>query len=104
MKTLVTSAMLLIAALGCVEPRTNTQTVDGRPKVLVKDAPKGAVLYVDGVSMGQADSYRGDPGVLLLDPGTHLIEVKAADRLLFSQRIFFGGGELRTITVSGGSR
>lgn len=104
MKTFLTAAMLLIGALGCVEPRTNMRVVDGRPKILVKDAPKGAVLYVDGVSMGQADAYQGDPSVLLLEPGTHLIEVKAFERLLFSQRIFFGGGELRTITVSGGSK
>lgn len=71
---------------------------------MVKDAPKGALLFVDGVSMGQADSYSGDPSVLLLEPGTHVIEVKAGDRLLFSQRIFLGGSELRTISVSGGSR
>lgn len=104
MKSLLTAAVVLIAALGCAQPRTSTQAVDGRPKILVKDAPKGAVLYVDGVSMGQTDAYQGDPSVLLLEPGTHLVEVKAADRLLFSQRIFFGGGELRTITVSGGSK
>jgi hypothetical protein len=78
--------------------------VDGRPKVLVKDAPKGALLFVDGISMGEADSYRGDPTVLLLESGTHLLEVKAGDRLVFSQRIFFGGGELRTISISGGAK
>ncbi len=104
MKTLLMAALLLVMGLGCAEPRTHTRVVDGRPKILVKDAPKGAVLYVDGVSMGQADTYQGDPGVLLLEPGTHLVEIKAAERLLFSQRIFLGGGELRTIAVSGGSK
>jgi hypothetical protein len=102
MKIFLTSALFLTLILGCAAPRTSTQAVDGRPKVLVKDAPKGAVLFVDGVSVGQADSYSGGPAVLLLEPGTHLIEIKAGDRLLVSQRIFFGGGELRTISVPGG--
>jgi hypothetical protein len=104
MKTFTTSAFLLTLVLGCVVPRTNTQVVDGRPKVLVKNAPKGAMLFVDGTSMGQADSYSGDPSVLLLEPGTHLVEVKAGDRLLFSQRVFLGNGEIRTISVVEGSR
>ena len=104
MKTLVASALVVGMVLGCVAPRTNTQVVDGRPRVMVKDAPKGAQLFVDGNSMGQADSYDGVPSVLVLEPGTHLVEVKIGERLLFSQRIFFGGGELRTISITGGSR
>ena len=104
MKTLIASAFLLALALGCAVPRTTTQVVDGRPKILVKDTPKGAVLFVDGTSMGPAEAYNGDPSILFLEPGTHLIEVKAGDRLLFSQRLFLGGGELRTIAVSGSTR
>ncbi len=93
---------LITVTVGCVSPRTITQTTDGRPKILIKGAEKGALLFVDGTLMGQAASYSGDPSILLLEPGTHVIEVKAGDRLLFSQRIFFGGGEIRTISVSGG--
>lgn len=104
MKTLIASAFLLTLVLGCAIPRTTTQVVDGRPKILVKDAPKGSVLFVDGASMGPAESYNGDPSILFLEPGTHLIEVKAGDRLLFSQRLFLGGGELRTIAVSWSTR
>jgi hypothetical protein len=104
MRTFLSATIMLLLALGCAEPRTQTRAVDGRPSIVVKQAPKGTVLYVDGTSMGMADSYGGDPGILLLEPGTHLVEVKSADRLLFSQRIFLGGGELRTITLPGVSK
>lgn len=99
MKAMITSIFLFTFILGCQLPRTNVQAVDGRSKILVKDAPKGALLFIDGNSKGQADSYNGDPAILLMESGTHLIEVKAGERLLFSQRIFFGGGEIRTIVV-----
>ena len=102
MKALLTTAFLLTFVLGCQMPRTNVQTVDGRPKVLIRDAPKGALLFVDGNAVGQADTYSGDPTVPLLEPGTHLIEIKAGNALLFSQRLFLGGAELRTITVPRG--
>ena len=102
MKTLLIIALTLVSVTGCQLPRTVVQTVDGRSKVLIKDAPKGAILYVDGISMGQADTYNGDPTILLVEPGTHLVEVKTGDRLLVSQRVFFGGAELRTITVPRG--
>ena len=104
MNNLSWSAFLLGLILGCAAPRTSVQVVEGRPRVMVKNAPKGALIYVDGTAMGQADSYIGDPAVLLLEPGTHLIEIKAGDRLLYSQRVFFGGGELRTISVPGGGQ
>ena len=104
MKILLSSAFLMALAVGCAMPRTGTQVVDGRSRMIVKDAPKEALLYVDGVVMGQAGSFDGDPSVLLLEPGTHLVEVKAGDRLLFSQRVFLGGGELRTISVIGAAK
>jgi hypothetical protein len=104
MKAPIASIFLLTLTISCSAPRTNVQVVEGRPKIMIKDAPKGALLFVDGASMGQADSYSGDPSVLMLEPGTHVIEVKAGDRLLLSQRIFLGGGELRTISMPGGSR
>jgi len=52
---------LITVTVGCVSPRTITQTTDGRPKILIKGAEKGALLFVDGTLMGQAASYSGDP-------------------------------------------
>lgn len=104
MRTLLLSLSVLFLVIGCVAPRTTVQAIDGRSTLIVKDAPKGAVLLVDGVVVGSADTYSGEPSVLLVEPGTHLVEVRLGDRLLVSQRTFFGGGEMRTIAVPGASR
>lgn len=104
MRTLLLSLSVLFLAIGCVAPRTTAQAIDGRSTLIVKDAPKGAVLLVDGVAVGPADAYNGEPSVLLVEPGTHLVEVRLGDRLLVSRRTFFGGGEMRTIAVPGVSR
>ena len=91
--------LILPLLLACADPVTVTRTVDARPRILVQGAPMGAVLFVDGKPMGDASAYAGAPGVLLLEPGTHLLEVRAGQTLLLSQKVFLGGGEQRTVTV-----
>jgi len=91
---------LPLLLLACADPVTVTRTVDGRPRLLLQGAPQGAVLFLDGKAVGEAGTYAGDPGVLLVEPGTHVVEVKLGERLLLSQKIFLGGGEQRTLVVA----
>jgi len=93
--------LILPLLLACADPVTVVRTVDARPRILVQGAPAGAVLYVDGKPMGEAAAYAGAPGVLVLEPGTHVLEIRAGDTLLLSQKVFLGGGEQRTVTVPG---
>jgi hypothetical protein len=86
--------------LACAEPVTVTRVVDNRPRVLLQGAPQGAVLILDGKLVGEASAYAGAPGVLLLEPGTHILEVRLGDALLLSQKVFLGGGELKTLVVA----
>ena len=91
--------LILPLLLACADPVTNVRTVDARPRLLVQGAPMGAVLFVDGRPMGEASAYAGSPGVLLLEPGTHVVEIRAGQTLLLSQKVFLGGGEQRTLTM-----
>lgn len=97
MRTAALALPLLL--LCCADPVTVTRAVDDRPRILLQGAPEGAVLFLDGRSMGSAAAYAGSPGVLQVEPGTHLLEVRLGETLLMSQKVFLGGGEQRTLVV-----
>jgi hypothetical protein len=101
MKRVALAIPLLL--LACSNPVTVVRAVDDRPRILVQGAPQGADLFIDGKPLGQAVSYSGNPGVLLVEPGTHLVEVKNGQKILLSQKLFLGGGEQRTVVVSYGA-
>jgi hypothetical protein len=81
--------MCLSLLVGCAMPATRVQTIDDRPSISVHGAPRGALLYVDGLPMGPADQYRSVE-VLRLEPGTHEIQVVKDGTVIFAQRIFLG--------------
>ena len=86
-KTLAISLMILLAA--CSMPSTVVKTPDTRPSLAFEGAPEGAVLFLDGVRTGLANRYDGQPDVLRVEPGTHLVTVKGADgSVLLEQKVF----------------
>lgn len=90
-------ALLLIA--GCAMPSTVVKTPDTRPSLAFQGAPAGSLLFVDGQKVGDANAYDGQPGVLLVEPGTHEVEVRAVDgAVIYRQRVFVES-ELKTIKV-----
>ena len=94
--------MLLLVAMmlsGCAYPIKQTHTVDDRPTIFVANPPSGAMLYVDGVEIGPAVEYNGDPNVLLLEPGTHRVEVRTGGQTLYSSDLFLGEGTQRKISL-----
>lgn len=93
----VHAVLLLLAA--CAMPSTVVRTPDTRPSLAVEGAPPGSALFVDGQRAGDAPAYDGKPKVLTLEPGTHEVEIRAADgATLFRQRVFIES-ELKTIKV-----
>jgi hypothetical protein len=54
---------------------------------------------VDGLNMGKAGLYNGRERALLLEPGTHQIEVMSQGNVIHSERVFLGEGELKTLKV-----
>jgi hypothetical protein len=82
--------LCILLLVGCAMPTTRVQTVDDRPSISVHGAPRGAVLFVDGLSMGAANQYDGAPNILRLEPGTHEILIAKDGAVVFTERIFLG--------------
>ena len=89
--------------VGCVYPNQQVHTVDDRPGLYIAGAPADAILYVDGLEMGPASKFDGQPNVLILDPGTHRVEIRRGTRTLHSGVVFLGEGVKRQIIVPAGA-
>ncbi|MGB8930496.1 MAG: hypothetical protein WCC48_04505 [Anaeromyxobacteraceae bacterium] len=100
MKRLVLAATLSAALLAaaCVGPSTTVRTVDTRPAIAVVGAPAGTLLVVDGLAVGDPARFNGNPNILRLEPGTHDVEIRSGDSVIFSQRVFVES-ELKTVKV-----
>ena len=95
---IISSAVLL---QGCTYPEpAQIEQKDSRPAIGVSGAPEGAALYVDGLRMGMASQYDGKENVLLVESGSHLVEVKAADgKVLLSETLFLSSSTTKVLTV-----
>ena len=98
MRTLL-AVGLALALAACVGPTTVVKTVDTRPAIAVARAPGGTTLFVDGAPVGDPRDYDGNPNVLRVEPGTHVIELRdGGGGVVFSQRVFVES-ELKTVVV-----
>lgn len=98
MKASIAAAVVLVLS-ACAMPSTVTRSRDVRPAVALVGAPAGSTLFVDGLDMGPATAYDGNPAVLRLEPGTHEIVVHdASGNVVSSQKVFLDS-ELKTIQV-----
>jgi hypothetical protein len=93
--------ILIILIAGCAYPTTSTRTVDDRPSIAIQGAPRGAMLFVDGLNMGEAQQYNGKPKALLLETGTHVVEVRDQERTFLSEKVFLGSGTTKALSVIG---
>ena len=91
---------LLLGTVGCPYPESQVRTADDRPQIAVQDAPRGSILYVDGIKIGPAKNYSPKTSPLILEPGTHQIIVRTdGDGIMLKETIFLGGGELKVLKI-----
>lgn len=98
MKLLMTIAMAATLA-GCAMPATTVKTGSLRPALAVQGAPAGAMLYVDGLQVGEAARYDGKAQKLLIEEGTHTVEIRQGGTVLHAQRVFAAPGETAAVVV-----
>lgn len=96
MKNIILTLALVLFTLGCTTV-SEVRTVDDRARLIVEGVPADAVLYIDGLPMGNASDYSQSSGALAVESGTHVIEVKNAGQSFYSERVFLGPGNLKTI-------
>lgn len=94
------SLLLVMMAFicSCAMPATTVRTIDDRPSISINGAPEEAMLFLDGIAMGKASRYDGQPNVLKVEPGTHRIKVTDESGILYDKDVFVES-ELKTITV-----
>lgn len=79
---------------------TTYSTPRSTGSVRLKIKPKGAKVYVDGTLMGVADDFDGLTGHLMLDAGTHQIELRADGYETFTGTINIELGKTTTERIS----
>lgn len=99
------SALILgiaLAVSACALPETKVQTGSPQPGLFVQGAPAGAVLYVDGLSMGAANQFDGNPKVLTVLEGVHVLEIRQGTTVIFHDKALFSNGETHPIKLLAG--
>jgi len=78
--------LVAVAALAGCMPQTTVRTGMSPPTLIVTGAPSGAVLFVDGLDMGSAAQYDGNPKVLAVLEGTHHVEVRLGANVVYRKK------------------
>jgi len=100
-KLLPLLGIVLLAA--CAMPQTSVRTGSVPPTLIVKGAPAGAILVVDGLAMGTASQFDGNPKTLAVLEGTHQVEVRLGSNVVYKEKAFVSSGESHTVKVTAGS-
>jgi hypothetical protein len=95
----LTAALLCTALSACALPQTTVTSGSLKPSLMVTGAPSDAVLYVDGLAMGQASQFDGHPRVLAVLQGPHLVEVREGSTVLYHDKVFLSNGETRDVKL-----
>lgn len=97
------SILLAVALLSaCALPQTTVKTGSAPPTLIVKGAPAGSILFVDGLAMGNAAQFDGNPKTLAVLEGTHQVEVHLGSTVVYREKAFSSGGESHTVIVTQG--
>jgi hypothetical protein len=94
---------LLIALAACALPQTTVRTGSAQPSLVVKGAPSGTVLYVDGLPVGPAPQFDGNPNVLAVLEGVHQVEIRQGNAVIYHDKVFLSSGETHPITLLPGA-
>lgn len=98
-------ALLVAASLGGLAgcairyPASGVEITDERPTIAFKGAPFGAVVFVDGLEHGRAANYDGVEKSLIVEPGSHLVEVRDGSDVILSERVFLANRATKTFIV-----
>ena len=98
-KSLLVFLILVFALIGCGTPREATIGVGNEGALKIVCDPSDAEVFVDGVSMGEANRYDGKPGYIKLSSGTHRVEIKKEGYAPYFREVY-SSKSLQTIEVT----
>ncbi|MDO6498928.1 hypothetical protein [Photobacterium sanguinicancri] len=104
MKKIYLGFIFLITLSGCIQmPTTESKAIDNRPQVMFVSQNildfDGYTVHVDGLDMGDIQSFTTGKQALRLLSGTHVIEIYKEGNLVTSKKIYLGEGVTKEVVV-----
>lgn len=96
--------IVVLSFFGCSLPETSVRTGAARPKLAFINTSADMVLVMDGITVGPASRFDGNPGVLIVEEGTHQIEIRRDGKAVHSEKTFVSSSETRIITINSGAK
>ncbi|MDP9009780.1 MAG: hypothetical protein M3N91_13925 [Pseudomonadota bacterium] len=100
MKTFIILALAMLS--GCSWFHSRTPPAPEPPVFIVTGAPAGSIVFIDDVQKGQEAEFNRPQTVSSVE-GTHKVEVRFGDTVVYREDVYIKGGERRVVTVLSGS-
>jgi hypothetical protein len=101
LKILIILALAMLSA--CSWHPFRRHPVPEPTQLIVTGAPAGSVIFIDDMPQGQAAESNDKPQLLDVSAGTHKVEVRRGDVVVYREDTFVKSGEKRVVTVLSGS-
>jgi hypothetical protein len=72
------------------------------PEIIITGAPVASLVFVDGVQAGPVVAHNDQSEILDVAPGSHQVEIKLNDAIVYRENVYVGAGERRVVTVLSG--
>lgn len=72
-------------------------------QIVLTGAPEGSSVLIDGVQTEQAAQHNQHSQVLNVAAGTHKVEIRMGDRIVYREDAFVGAGERTVVIVKSGA-
>jgi hypothetical protein len=99
----VTVIVLAVLLTGCSWFHGKKPIAPPPAEFIVTGAPEGSLLFVDGVQAGPAKEAGNQSQIVQVSPGTHILEVKVGDAVVYREDSDIDFGKKRVITVLSGA-
>jgi hypothetical protein len=73
------------------------------PQLIVTGAAADSIVFVDDIQKGEAAVANDKPQIVVVTEGTHKVEVRIGDRVVYREDVFVASGQRRVVTVLSGS-
>lgn len=101
MKNCIFLALMMLSA--CSWFHSKGPPVRDPPQLIVTGAAADSIVFVDDIQKGEAAVASDKPQVVTVSEGTHKVEVRIGDRVVYREDVFVASGQRRVVTVLSGS-
>ncbi len=93
----------LVCLAGCSWFGAKTPRPIDPTELIVSGAPVGSIVFVDGVEIGPGPAADTRPRLVYVKPGSHVVEIKVGEPVVYREATDVARGEKRLVTVLSGA-